>query len=126
VQHVEQKGILLQMELAKLQMKYPFIGDVRGKGLLLGLEFVQKRMTKQPFDRDLELCNTIIQMAHNNGLLLYPAQAGIDGMIGDALLIAPPLTITFSEIHELIGRLDKTMQACRDYLYEKGVLGGLE
>jgi len=126
VQHVEQKGIMLQMELVKLQMKYSFIGDVRGKGLLLGLEFVQNRMTKQPFDRDIELCNTIIQMAHNNGLLLYPAQAGIDGIIGDALLIAPPLTITFSEIHELIGRLDKTMQACSEYLHEKGVLGGLE
>ena len=41
VQHVEQKGIMLQMELAKLQKKYSFIGDVRGKGLLLGLEFVQ-------------------------------------------------------------------------------------
>ena len=96
------------------------------KNLWYGLEFVQNRMTKQPFDRDLELCNTIIQMAHNNGLLLYPAQAGIDGIIGDALLIAPPLTITFSEIHELIGRLDKTMQACSEYLHEKGMLGGGE
>ncbi|MBD3109845.1 aspartate aminotransferase family protein [Bacillus sp. AGMB 02131] len=116
MQQVKQKGVLLQTELKKLQTKYAFIGDVRGKGLLLGLEFVQCAHTKQPMERELNFGNAIVEIAHQHGLLLYPAQAGIDGVIGDAVLVAPPLTITFSEIHELIKRLDLTLAACSEYI----------
>ncbi|MGN1387065.1 MAG: aspartate aminotransferase family protein [Bacillus sp. (in: firmicutes)] len=116
MQQVKQKGILLKTELAKLQSQYTFIGDVRGKGLLLGLEFIQDSQTKEPFERELEFCNNIVEIAHQHGLLLYPAQAGIDGVIGDAVIVAPPLTITFAEIHELIRRLDQTLAACSEYL----------
>ncbi|WP_019241866.1 MULTISPECIES: aspartate aminotransferase family protein [Bacillus] len=121
IQQVEQKGIFIQSELKKLQNKYSFIGDVRGKGLLIGIECVQDFETKKPFDRDVRLTNTIIQLAQQNGLLLYPAQAGIDGLIGDAFIIAPPLTILHQEISELISRLDQTFEHIQQWLNQANI-----
>lgn len=109
MQQVEQKGIYLRSELVKLQNKIDLIGDIRGKGLLMGVELVSDLTTKMPFNRKLQVTNMIVEMAQRNGLLLYPAQAGIDGLIGDAFIISPPLTITFAEIDELMRRLEKTL-----------------
>ena len=50
------------------------------------------------------------------GLLLYPSQAGIDGLVGDAFIIAPPLTITLLEIQELINRLQKAFSGLEHYV----------
>ncbi|MFB6466123.1 aspartate aminotransferase family protein [Cytobacillus sp. Hz8] len=108
-QGVEEKGAHLSIKLKGLQKKYPFIGDVRGKGLLLGLEFVEDAETKHPFARELQVTQTIIKIAQTHGLLLYPAGAGLDGTNGDAILIAPPLTITHQEIDELIQLFSMTL-----------------
>ena len=98
IKDVEQKGKYLVEKLAKLQEHFPFIGDIRGKGLMIGLEFVQNRHDKTPFSRALLFTQKLVQLAQECGLIIYPAGAGIDGMNGDAVLIAPPLTITISEI----------------------------
>lgn len=102
ISEVESKGIYLRNKLEKLKNRFSFIGDVRGKGLLLGIEFVQDQASKRPFSRELQVTKTLVALAQNNSLLIYPAGAGIDGIHGDSIIIAPPLTVTIREIDELV------------------------
>lgn len=111
MREVEWKGIYLKDQLEKLKEQFSFIGDVRGKGLLLGIEFVKDRSTKMPFPRKALITQTIIALAKEKGLLVYPAGAGIDGVNGDSIIISPPLTITKMEIKELIYLLKETFAA---------------
>ena len=83
--------------MIELKGQFSFIGDIRGKGLLLGIEFVEDAATKTPFPRKAMVTQKIIALAKEKGLLVYPAGAGIDGVNGDAIIIAPPLTITKDE-----------------------------
>ncbi len=110
------KSVFLQKGLQKLQNQFPFIGDIRGRGLLLGLEFVEDKQKKTPFERSLQVTKTFIESAQHHGLLIYPAQAGIDGYMGDAVIIAPPLTITLNEMAELLARLQATLQDLHHYV----------
>lgn len=109
IQEVESKHKYLLKKLFELQGVFSFIGDIRGKGLMLGIEFVKDPVKKLPFSRSLQVSQKVIEIAQKNGLLLYPAGAGIDGINGDAILIAPPLTITMSEIDELISLLSTSL-----------------
>ena len=111
IKDVKDKSDYLLQNLIKLQKKFPIIGDIRGKGLMIGIEFVEEQTTKTPFPRSLSLTRKLIQSAQENGLLIYPANAGMDGINGDAILIAPPLTITFSELAELVSRFEQSLQS---------------
>lgn len=106
-----QKGTYLKKELLKLKERFSIIGDVRGEGLLLGVEFVEDKKTKEPFPTSAQLTNQIIQTAMQNGLLLYPSAAGIEGVRGDAVIISPPFTIKEGEIKELLCRFEKTLSS---------------
>ncbi|WP_071394498.1 aspartate aminotransferase family protein [Bacillus tuaregi] len=118
---VPEKSQYLFTRLQKLKYQFPFIGDVRGLGLLIGIEFVQDDKQKLPFPRSFAFTKRVIKMAINNGLLLYPAGAGMDGIDGDAIIISPPLTITNEELDELIEKFTVTCQE----LYESLQLGGM-
>ncbi|QCJ43157.1 aspartate aminotransferase family protein [Bacillus sp. S3] len=111
IKEVESKGIYLKNQLEKLSDIFPFIGDVRGKGLLLGIEFVEDRETKTPFPRKSLITQNVVALAKEKGLLVYPAGAGIDGVNGDAIIISPPLTITNKEIEILVFLLKETFAA---------------
>jgi len=108
---VECKGVYLKNQLEKLKGQFSFIGDVRGKGLLLGIEFVEDRDTKTPFPRKSLITQKVIALAKEKGLLVYPAGAGIDGVNGDAIIVSPPLTITKREIENLVFLLKETFAA---------------
>ena len=95
------------------------MGDIRGERLLIGVELVHEAQSKRPFPRDWNVTNTLILMAQENGLLLYPAQAGIDGMFGDAFIISPPLSITIAELDDLMGRLEGTLERLSLYLQDQ-------
>lgn len=120
VDQVEEKGTYLMNELRKLQLHFPIIGDIRGKGLLIGVEFVEDQQTKHPFDRHIKVTETFISLAQRNGLLLYPAAAGLDGKNGDAIILSPPLTITKTEIDEIIILLKKSLTQLIEQIYLKG------
>ncbi len=111
IQHVESKGKFLITQLETLKSRYSFIGDIRGRGLLIGVEFVSDQKNKTAFSRKEKITDKIISIAKENGLLLYPACAGMDGVNGDAIIIAPPLTITEGEMEELILLLNHTFAA---------------
>ena len=108
IKEVDSKSIYLKNKLDSLKNQFTFIGDIRGKGLLLGLEFVKLPGAKIPFDRSKKLTDMLVKIGREEGILLYPAGSGLDGISGDAIIIAPPLTITRREIDELISLLIST------------------
>ena len=93
-----------------LTAEFPEIGDVRGLGLLAGVEFVADRQTKEPFPPALGLSKRIGQATLERGLVSYPLQGSVDGIRGDHLLYAPPLTITESEVDELVDILRESLR----------------
>jgi adenosylmethionine-8-amino-7-oxononanoate aminotransferase len=121
MKEVECKGVYLRNQLEKLKQQFSFIGDVRGKGLLLGIEFVGDQDSKTPFPRKAAITQKIVAIAKEKGLLVYPAGAGIDGVNGDSIIISPPLTITKREIEELALLLQETFEAFSSYLQDGGV-----
>ena len=119
VKQAKISGDILFTKLSKLMNRFSFIGDVRGKGLLIGMEFIEDRASKKPFPRAYGLTNMIIKKGMECGLLLYPASSGRNGTNGDGILIAPPLTISKKEIDDLISRLAKTFLAVEQYIHQK-------
>ena len=111
IKDVECKSVYLKNQLEKIKGQFSFIGDVRGKGLLLGIEFVQDLNSKAPLPRSAAITQKVISIGKENGLLIYPAGAGLDGVNGDAIIISPPLTITKREIEELTHLLKITLEA---------------
>jgi adenosylmethionine-8-amino-7-oxononanoate aminotransferase len=81
------------------------VGDVRGIGLLLGIEFVADKTTKRPFAPELGFSSCVGEAAKKRGLLVYPMQGTIDGIQGDHLLLAPPAVITEDEIGWAVDQL---------------------
>jgi adenosylmethionine-8-amino-7-oxononanoate aminotransferase len=78
------------------------VGDVRGIGLLWGVEFVADKATRRPFVSDVNFAGRVAQAAVKRGLLVYPMQGCVDGVSGDHLLIAPPAVITTEQIDSAV------------------------
>ncbi|MGD6777526.1 aspartate aminotransferase family protein [Sutcliffiella horikoshii] len=110
VSNGEQLGDYLLQKLSQLKQTYSFIGDVRGKGLLLGMEIVADHATKYPYSQEKAVTPRLVELAQKNGLLIYPASAGIEGIGGDAVIIAPPLSMNQLEMDELITILELTLK----------------
>ena len=87
------------------------IGDIRGRGLFLGLELVRDRDTRAAFPPQLGLHKKFKQAAFENGLVCYPAGGTIDGQQGDHILLAPPFIIDTGHIDEIVKKLDKALKA---------------
>jgi adenosylmethionine-8-amino-7-oxononanoate aminotransferase len=87
---------------------FPFVGDVRGKGLMTAIEFVKDQKTKEPFPRSAKFTEKVIDLAFENGLVLYPGTGFVDGVNGDMVMVGPPLIIQESQIDEIIEILKKT------------------
>lgn len=122
VENAENVGDYLLEQLKKVQLRHQIIGDVRGKGLLTGVELVTDVFSKVPFSKELNLTNYFVKRAAENGLLVYPSAAGIEGEAGDAILIAPPLTITKQQIDELITLFEKTLHDVENDLQMNGFI----
>ncbi|MRX72876.1 aspartate aminotransferase family protein [Bacillus lacus] len=121
IQHAEKIGILLMKKLQNLKEEFSMIGDVRGKGLLLGIEFVaNSEISAKPFPKDYNITSLITRLAQDLGLLLYPSSAGIDGREGDAVLLAPPLNITEVEVNKLVSILHQTLKKAEEMLTVMG------
>ncbi len=88
--------------------RHDFVGDVRGKGLFAGVEFVKDKKTKEPFDPKLRLNAIIANRAFEKGLITYPGGGGADGIKGDHLLLAPPFIITEEQSEKMVLILNET------------------
>ena len=107
---VHEKGTYLATGLAKLAAKYEFIGDVRGRGLLFGLELVRQREQKLSFAKSVQASETVKKICLDEGLLLYNGVgASADIVARDYLIIAPPFIISSKETDELLHLLDRAL-----------------
>jgi adenosylmethionine-8-amino-7-oxononanoate aminotransferase len=88
--------------------RHPIVGDIRGKGLMAGIEFVQPG-TRDPFPPEAGVTAKIDAATRETGLLVYPCAGIIDGTLGDSILMVPPLVISESEIGLLVDRLDNAI-----------------
>jgi adenosylmethionine-8-amino-7-oxononanoate aminotransferase len=76
---------------------HPNVGDIRGLGLLIGVEFVKDKAARAPFPREQNIAEKIRQACLEENMLTYPTQGCVDGLRGDHILLAPPFTISPEE-----------------------------
>jgi adenosylmethionine-8-amino-7-oxononanoate aminotransferase len=108
-EQVSEKGKTLQKKLETIIGQHEFVGDIRGRGLFRGIEIVKDRDTKDPFEKNLNIAGKIKKEALDMGLICYPMQGTVNGILGDHILIAPPFIINENEMDELCEKLKKTI-----------------
>jgi len=99
------KGKVLGEKLNEALSDVPYVGDVRGIGLMWGIEFVADRATKAPFPRAARFARRVADAAFNKGLIVYPCTGCADGLAGDLVMVAPPFIITEAQMDEAVGLL---------------------
>ncbi len=105
-------GGLLHERLAALMARFDFIGDVRGKGLLLAMELVADRDTMEPLPPEAMAAYRLTELAFERGLILYWRRTR-GGGLGDHVMVCPPLIVTEAQIDELINGLTDALEALR-------------
>jgi adenosylmethionine-8-amino-7-oxononanoate aminotransferase len=98
---VARQGELLMQALQTRLGQHPHVGDIRGRGLFIGIEFVRDRDAKTPFDPAEKLHMRVKQAAMERGLLLYPMGGTLDGRHGDHVLLAPPFIMEDGMMEEI-------------------------
>jgi hypothetical protein len=106
---VRSEGSSLLARLRQLFHDHDHVGDIRGRGMFLGLEFVQNRSTKQPLDPALRMHLRLKANAMQEGLICYPAGNTLDGGLGDHVLLAPPFILTEAQLDELVEKLHRAV-----------------
>lgn len=106
IQHVGRMGEKLHLALQDKFGQHANIGDIRGRGLFRGLELVEDRATKKPFDPALGVNKKIKKAAFEAGLICYPMGGTIDGRTGDHVLLAPPFIMQDEHVGEIVDKLD--------------------
>ena len=100
-------GGLLKDELHRAFAEHPNVGDIRGRGLFLGIELVVDRASKAP--AAASLAGTIKNEAMKQGVLVYPGGGTADGVDGVHILIAPPFIYDSTHVDELVGKLQTVL-----------------
>jgi adenosylmethionine-8-amino-7-oxononanoate aminotransferase len=98
-------GERVQLHLVDELGDHPDVGDIRGLGLLRAVELVADRSTGAPFDRSERVTERVLAAAFERGLTVYPCTSAVDGRVGDAVLIGPPLSVTDDDLDEMLERL---------------------
>jgi len=106
---VQQTGELLRTRLRDVFIEHPHIGDIRGRGLLTGVELVEDRDTRTPIRKELGVPAAILSAAMENGLICYPGGGTADGVNGAHVLLAPPFIYQPKHVDELVSKLEKTL-----------------
>ena len=88
---------------------HPTVGDIRGKGIFAGIEFVKDKTTKEPFPADVAFYSRVVERCFQKRLLVYPGVATVDGYVGDHIQVAPPLVVTREQIDEIVSLLDEAI-----------------
>ncbi|KAL3434844.1 pyridoxal phosphate-dependent transferase [Aspergillus tetrazonus] len=102
------KGRWLEAALRSTFGERKYVGDIRGKGLFWGLEFVRDRTTKAPFDPALRFGWRMVEEALRRGLAIYPGAGTADGVNGDHIILAPPYNASDAEFDEMMRILKET------------------
>jgi adenosylmethionine-8-amino-7-oxononanoate aminotransferase len=85
------------------------VGDIRGRGLMVGVELVRERETKAPFPRAAKLTEAVVRIARERGLLLYSGTGNANGVDGDTILLGPPFVVTDDELARIADGLGEAL-----------------
>ncbi len=102
---VKSRGAYFERRLRSALTSHPNVGDIRGRGLLWGVELVEDRATKRPFDPRFQLHVKVKAGAMEHGLMVYPMGGTIDGEHGDHVLLAPPFIVGEADLDAIVDRL---------------------
>lgn len=111
VEAARRQGQKLEQKLRAALGDHPNVGDIRGQGLMWGLEFVADRATREPFPVKQGLAKKLGDAAFERGLIVYPISGNADGTRGDQVMIAPPFVVTDEQLDEIVGLLVDTVRA---------------
>jgi hypothetical protein len=111
VEASQTKGRLLRTLLDGRLADHPNVGDIRGRGLMIGIELVADRDTREPFPRTARLTEQVVRTARADGLLLYSGTGLANGIDGDAILLGPPFVITDAELERIADGVAAAIEA---------------
>ena len=111
LENVRTQGSYLSRRLKERFGNHPFVGDVRGRALLQGIELVADRGSKEPFDPKLKLHARVKREALARGLMVYPMGGAADGVRGDHVLLAPPFIVEAADVDAIVERLGDAVDA---------------
>ncbi len=109
--NVSARGDQLQERLRARFGNHPNVGDVRGRGLFVGVELVADRATKAPLPPEAKTHAQIKREAFARDLMTYPMGGTIDGKSGDHILLAPPFIVTEDDVDTIVDRLGEAVEA---------------
>jgi adenosylmethionine-8-amino-7-oxononanoate aminotransferase len=107
--NVAEQGDKLRADLTARFGEHPHVGDIRGRGLFVGVELVADRRAKTPFDPGQKLHARIKSAAFQRGLICYPNGGTVDGTRGDHVLLAPPYILNDAHREELVEKLEAAL-----------------
>lgn len=106
VEQVAQKGKYLKKKLKEVAKKHKLIGDVRGMGLMIGLELVKDKETKESFPAELKVSSMLSRAVLAEDMFMETSTGCNHGTAGDMAMIAPAYIVTFDEMDEIVRRID--------------------
>ena len=110
IDNARDRGAYLESRLRELPDRYPFVGDVRGKGLLLAFELVADRDSMAPLPVELDAHVELVEEAYRRGLIIYSRRTR-GGLEGDHFMVCPPLIVTDEQIDEIMAILVDSIDA---------------
>jgi adenosylmethionine-8-amino-7-oxononanoate aminotransferase len=115
-----EKGVRLVTLLKGALEEHPAVGEIRGLGLMVGVEFVADRETRRPFPRAARIAEGVVAAAKERGVLVYMGTGNADGVDGDTILLGPPFVITDDELQRVAEVLVESVEVATA---EAGVQG---
>jgi adenosylmethionine-8-amino-7-oxononanoate aminotransferase len=109
---VRERGRQLRAELSDALSDVDTVGDIRGRGLFVGVEFVTDRTTHAPARGGDRMVTALKRAALRRGLLIYPGSGTVDGVLGNHVLFAPPFIASPSDISLMVDRFRDTVRSC--------------
>lgn len=109
INNAHHMGNYFKDQLARLY-ELDIVGDIRGEGLMIGIEFVKDKINKQPFPKQLQINKLIFNEALKRGIVIYPGNGSIEGKEGDHTLLLPPLCINKNEIDQIVEILEDSIK----------------
>ena len=102
--NVNKRSAYLEKLLKAKLGNHPNVGDIRGRGLFWGIEFVKNKITKEPFDFKLAISQKILDKAMSDpyNMTVYPGNGTVDGISGDHIIIAPSYIITEKDVEHIV------------------------
>lgn len=116
-----ERGPQLLTGLREIVQRHPIAGEARGMGLMLGIELVSDKATKQPFPVEAGVAHRLARACIAEGAAVYPGQGGADGLVGDHVMVTPPLTITAAQVDALVAAIDRGLARVERDLADQAV-----